>query len=221
VKKISSHAGEYQHIKKTYYCACVCNHAENEQGSAIIIALMLLVIMTVIGLMASENVVTENFIIRNEAIYRQNVSMVEAALMEGFQWFMQRQPDDPNIVDVNNSALSWVNSKDDTWAANTWYTADVGFRILSGSNSLDVNTSQTLADRGETSAGNLRASFIGWDLVPLPDGGSESLAVGANIPVWRRGRIVAEYASRNAGGGDNGYGMLRMETGLKRRIVIN
>jgi len=221
VRKLSPHAGEYQHIEKIHHDAGVPNHAENEHGSAIIIALMLLVTMTVIALMASETVVTENFIIRNEAIYRQNINMVEAALMEGFQLFMQRLPDDPDIVDVNNSILPWVNSKDDNWAANTWYAPDSATRILTAANALDITTSQTLTDRGETVAGNLRASFIGWEMVPLPGGGSESLAVGANIPVWRRGRIVAEYVSRDGGGADNGYGMLRMETGLKRRIVIN
>lgn len=197
------------------------NPVNNQDGSIILVAMMVLVIMTVIGLMSSSTVVTENFIIRNEAIHRQNMNMVEAAMMEQLQQFMQLQPNNPNIVDVNTSGLAWINNIKDAWAANTWYAGDSSARILDVANSIDINTSQNLADRGEAAAGNLRAAFVGWDIVQLPEGGSESLGVGANKAVWRRGRLLAEYVSRNAGGEDHGYGMLRMEIGVKRRIVIN
>lgn len=40
--------------------------------------------------------------------------MVEAALMEGLQRFMQLLPDNPNIVNVDASALPWINNMDDT-----------------------------------------------------------------------------------------------------------
>lgn len=193
----------------------------NQEGSIIIIALMVLVVMTVIGLMSSRTVVTENFIIRNQGIYKQNVNMVEAAIMEGLQRFMQLAPDDQDIVDVDASGLAWVNNMKDAWAATEWYTQDTSDRILDAGNSLDINTAQTLADRGEAAAGNLRTAFVGWDIVALPGGGSESLGVGSNDPVWRVGRLIGEYVSRTGGGADHGYGMLRMEIGIKRRIVIN
>jgi hypothetical protein len=35
----------------------------------------------VIGIMAADITITENFIIRNVAIYKQNVCMVESAIM--------------------------------------------------------------------------------------------------------------------------------------------
>jgi hypothetical protein len=36
-------------------------------------------------------------------------------------------------------------------------------------------------------------------------------------PIWRQGRILAEYVSADAGGKDNGFGMLREEMGIKRQ----
>lgn len=193
----------------------------NQEGSIIIIALMALVIMTVIGLMSSQTVVTENFIIRNQGIYKQNINMVEAALMEGLQLFMELEADDPDIVDVNTSGLAWINNMGDAWAAFDWYTQDSSDRILDAGNSLAINTPQILGDRGEAAAGNLRTAFVGWGIVTLPGGGSESLAVGSNDPVWRQGRLMSEYVSRTGGGADHGYGLLRMEIGVRRKIILN
>ena len=205
------------------------NPIMNQNGSLILIAMMVLVIMTVIGLMSSRTVVTENYIIRNQGIYKQNVNMVESALMEGLQRFMQLAPDDQDIVDVNGSGLAWVNNMDDTWAAVDWYAQNSSALILNAGNSMDFTVitadrsaiAQDLTNRGEAATGNLRVAFVGWDIVTVPGGGSESLGVGSNDPVWREGRIIGEYASRTAGGADHGYGMLRMEIGVKRRIVIN
>jgi len=195
--------------------------ASNQDGSIIILALMVLVIMTVISLISSSTLVTENFILRNQGIYKQNINMAEAALMEGLQLFMQQPPDSNNIVDVNTSGLAWVNNMNDTWAATDWYAIDSSARILDGTNSMAIATPQNLADRGEAGAGNLRTGFVGWAIVPLPGGGSESLDAASGEPVWRQGRLISEYVSRDAGGIDNGNGMLRMEIGVKRRIVLN
>jgi hypothetical protein len=191
----------------------------NQEGSVIFIALMVLVIMTVVGLMMSQTVVTENFIVRNQGIYKQNIYMTEAALMEGLQRFMQLNADDDDIVDVNNSTLAWINSTHttdfSTDGTGLWYMPDSSTRILDAGNSLPITTSQTLGDRGEAASGNLRTGFVGWLPVTMPGGGSESLAVGANKPVWRQGRLLAEYVS-NAGGG-----MMRMEIGVRRKIILN
>jgi Tfp pilus assembly protein PilX len=196
------------------------NPANNQDGSVIIIALMVLAIMTIISLMLSGSVVTENFIIRNQGIYKQNVNMTEAAMMEGFQRFMQIRPDSNNIVDVDNSGLVWVNNMHDGWASTDWYALNSSTPILDDTNSLEIDSAQNLADRGEAATGNLRCAFVGWQTVALPGGGSESLGIGSNKPVWREGRFLSEYISRS-GGAYHGYGMLRMEIGVKRRIVIN
>lgn len=196
------------------------NPVSNQNGSIILIAMMVLVIMTVIGLMSSQTVVTENLIIRNQGIYKKNVNMVEAAIMESLQRFMQLDPDDQDMVNVNASSYAWVNNMNDAWAAVDWYTPDTSALILNAGNSMAIATPADLVLREEAATGNLRTAFVGWDVVALPGGGSESLGIGSNDPVWREGRIIGEYASR-AGGADHGFGMLRMEIGVKRRIVIN
>lgn len=197
------------------------NPAANRKGSIILIAVMILAILTVIALISSESMVTENFIIRNEAIYHQNLNMAEAATMEGLQRFMQIAPDNSDIVDVKATNLPWINDIHSSMAAIDWYAVNSSQRILDAANSIPISTAKNLADRGEAASGNLRCAFVGWETVALPGGGSESLGVGANKPVWREGRLLSEYESFGGGGADHGYGMVRMEIGIKRRIVIN
>lgn len=188
----------------------------NQNGSMIVIALMILVTITIIGLVSSDSVVTEQFILRNQGIYKQNVNMVEGVIMEGLQFFMQRPPDDQNIIDIAGSNI--INDIKSPLATNTWYAIDPPARILTaGINLIPIAVvPQTLTDRGENLANNLTAAFVGWNIVNLPGGGSESLGVGVNKPIWRQGRLMAEYLSTN-----NRYGVLRMEIGVKRRLVPN
>jgi hypothetical protein len=194
---------------------------QNEKGSIIIIALMILVTMTAIAVMSSRTVVTENFIIRNQAIQRQNISMVEAALIEYLQRFMHLENDDPDLVNVNTSSLTWINSKNDTWADIDWFTPGSSDRILDTSNSVGI-VPQLLTDRGEShddtlGTANLRVAFAGWQ--PVTGG---SLGTGSSQdPVWREGRLMSEYVSLNASGDYHSYGMLRMEIGVRRRLVVN
>ena len=54
----------------------------NEEGSAIVIALIILVLLTMIGITATDNTVFELEIVRNEAIYRQNFYKAESAIIE-------------------------------------------------------------------------------------------------------------------------------------------
>ena len=185
----------------------------------ILVALMALVIMTVIGLISSNTVVTENFIIRNQGIYKSNVNMLEAAIMEGLQLFMQIPVDNQNLVDVNASANDFLNDINANWAAVNWYASNSSARILNPAAALDITTPQALIDRGEAGGGNLLVAFVGWETISLPGGGSVSLLTGASVPpVIKKGRIIGEYISRNAGGADNGYGMLRMEIGVLRYV---
>lgn len=185
----------------------------------ILVALMALVIMTVIGLISSNTVVTENFITRNQGIYKINVNMVEAAIMEGFQEFMQRPVDDPALVDVDSVTNDYINDIKDPWAANTWYATDSSARVLVPATALDITTPQALIDRGEAGGGNLLVSFVGWEtVIPRSEGGSASLKGGSTAgAIVRQGRILGEYASR-ADGADNGFGMMRMEIGVQRYV---
>jgi hypothetical protein len=191
----------------------------NQDGSVIVLVLMVLVIMTVIGLVSSDTLVTENFIVRNEGIHKQNVSLVESALIQGLQEYMQIDDSDPANFDPDASSTDWINdrnntaSSDNEYLINTiWYQTTFTQRCLNANNSR-VSSSLSmplLTERGENGNGNLRYAMVGWQVVP-----GESVKLGK--PIWRQGRILAEYVSADAGGKDNGFGMLREEMGIKRK----
>lgn len=194
------------------------------------IALMILVIMTIIGVMSSDTVITENFIIRNTGIHKQNASLVEAAVMEGLQEIIQISDNDPADFDVNADPSDWLNNKNDAWITNDadgdkipdWYDNDSA-RMLNANNSEGATDPGLLTTRGENGLDNLRYAMVGWDSYTSPSGGGASLVVsgpGAKL-VWRTGRILAEYVSLDGDGDNNGFATMRMEIGFMRKIRTN
>lgn len=195
---------------------------DNDRGSVMVLTLMIMAVMMVIVIASTDTVVTENFIIRNVGIHKENVNLVESALMEGLQAFMQVPDDDPNNFAPNASATDWINDRTDAWFDTTWYDANDVQTILNANNSrvsrtvAGASVLATMAARGEAANGNLRYAVVGWAPVSYGTGGSESLVV-AGKPVWHGGRITGEYVSVDAGGLDNGNGSLRMELGVRRQ----
>ena len=192
------------------------NHQmDNQNGSVTVLVLMVLTIMTVIGIVSSDSLVTENFIIRNVGIYKQNVNLVDSALMLGYQQFMQINGNFPGFFNVDASLTDWLNNRnnnapvDNEFLINTrWYEDTFSQRCLNANNSLADNSLPLLTTRGENGLGNLRYAIVGWQSIG-------SLVMGQ--PNWHVGRMMAEYVSADAGGNDNGFGMLRQEIGLRRR----
>lgn len=62
---------------------CIANPVSNENGSVIVIALLILVAMTLGGVTATQRSMTESFTVRNTAIHKQNLQFAEMAAMEG------------------------------------------------------------------------------------------------------------------------------------------
>ena len=56
-----------------------------EEGSVIVMALIVLVALTMIGIISTDNTVVELQIVRNETIYRQNFYKAESAVIDGAQ----------------------------------------------------------------------------------------------------------------------------------------
>ena len=108
-----------------------CGHSE--EGSIIVVALMVLAIISVIGVMATETVVTENYIIRNVAIHKQNINLAEGAIMEGIQ--TARMLDPVSQMNPNSSSTDWINSDEDTWTQEDWYD-NCAIRLLDANNSI-------------------------------------------------------------------------------------
>ena len=194
----------------------------NQDGSVIVMVLMILAIMTVIGIVSSNTVITENYMVRNMGIRKQNVSLVESALMQGLQEFMQLDNSNPN--NFNPALNTWINDRTITTAGapealiNTiWYQNTFTQPCLAANNSRSNANLPLLATRGEGPAINLRYAVVGWQPVNLgTTGGSTSLVVGTGA-VWREGRILAEYVSMDGVGNGNGFGLIRQELGVKQQ----
>lgn len=200
-----------------------------QDGSIILIVLMLLTLMSVVGISSTNTTVTENLIVRNSAIRKQNLHMVDAVAMEAYQIVMDAaaydNPYDPDeffslqddLYNADISNLDWFHDIK-TWESDgnqaKWYDTAAWGRILTAANSeapQSILNMDVLTDRGEpTNAANspIRYAFAGWETVP---GGGES--IGVNKPgseVIEIGHIFVEYVSAR-------FGIMRLVVGLKTR----
>jgi len=171
----------------------------NEKGSVIVIALIILAIMTIAGISATNNSVTESYIIRNTALYQQNLQLAELAASEGLRWILNQT--NAGLLDPTRPN-DWLNPED-TWDDDP---DDV---VLDGTNSaiplaVTNDAITTINDRGEKALNPLRYYFVGWNVVP-----NNSMKIGQ--PIWRQGKIVAIYNSAK-------YGQSRIEVGVKKKF---
>jgi hypothetical protein len=118
---------------------------EDQGGSVLLIAMMLLFIMSIIGFYASRTAITESFILRNTAIHNQNIGLVESAAMEIAQRALIDLPEPaaPYLSEISPIRLPYVVSLSDwndaianggTSKRDTWYDTGSGGsgRVLSG-----------------------------------------------------------------------------------------
>lgn len=94
---------------------------KNEEGTVIVVALLILVMLTIIGISGTNTTVTELQIVGNDARYRQNFYRAEGAVMEAAQ--MLENAPVGNLEDRTFTALTWltgrnVNAKDMTVTGN-------------------------------------------------------------------------------------------------------
>lgn len=184
----------------------------DQTGSVIVIALLLMVVMTLVGVTGTDTVITENMIIRNVGLHQQNVNLVEAAVMEGFQDVLVTSSDrlEQTSRGTGVSVLPWKNDID-IWdgsggSLGTEFCDPSTDRVLTSSStafapainwtvpdSIQDGDISILNKRGETGGQNLRIALLGWDRIG-------SLTPGNTIYV---GFLLAEYLSDN-------YGMQRL-----------
>ena len=129
------------------------SNLNNEEGSAIVIALIILVLLTMIGIVSTDNTVIELQIVRNDAIYKQNFYRAESAVVELGQ-----------IMEDNNllASYDWLTNKTaalDMEVVGNWNWAAGGNSQLSNNmdNAADVNnnTAQAAISNGIASGGSL------------------------------------------------------------------
>jgi hypothetical protein len=108
----------------------------NEEGSVLVVALIILVLLTIIGISASDISNIEIQIAGNERIYKRNFYRAEAAAMHGIQLMED--------ADLDLDPLSWLKVDkninqltDDTyWNANSQQSMDAQATYLAGNEQL-------------------------------------------------------------------------------------
>jgi hypothetical protein len=193
---------------------------DNQKGSVILVAIMLLALMTIIAISASKTAVVESMIIRNTAIHKQNISLAEAAALQLAQDALINiaDPANPHLAESSPVREPYIIT-DTLWESSgkkdDWYDfgPTVTGRVLSDPNSSGfpqwieptLSTEMDLIDdvRKDTNA-PLRVALVGWESAP----GSSLKGTKATR---KRARVLAEYMSDD-------YGMTRLELGIEREF---
>ncbi|WP_319585227.1 pilus assembly PilX N-terminal domain-containing protein [uncultured Desulfobulbus sp.] len=66
----------------------------NENGTAIVTALLILMLLTFVALTATDTTVNEKAMVRNEAVFEQNFAQAESAALEGLQKLASKKNDE-------------------------------------------------------------------------------------------------------------------------------
>ncbi|MBS3757467.1 MAG: hypothetical protein KGY61_02280 [Desulfobacterales bacterium] len=176
---------------------------EDQSGSVIVVALLLLVVMTLVGVTATDTVVTEDLIIRNVGLHQQNVNLVTAGAMEGFQEILTAPGAELQQINEGGAGgsgiLSWSNAMS-TWDGsgnldedfcnpNTDQQLDssINWKVPESIQDGDITLINT---RGETASDPLRIALIGWDVVGTLKTGGQKIYTGV---------LLSEYLSDKHG----------------------
>jgi hypothetical protein len=96
---------------------------KNKDGNAIVIAMMILVLLTIIGTTATRNTTVELQIVRNDIVHRDHLYRADSASMEGVQWLSSAPVDDlldySNIDELNQTAID-MTALDLNDGTNLW-----------------------------------------------------------------------------------------------------
>ena len=174
--------------------------ADNQTGSAMVIALMVLLLLTLAGIAATNLAVTESFIVRNSGIHKQNLQLAEMAALEGLREILTRNGAEELIAGAA-LAPDWIRDRN-LWNNNpTLNLAGVDSFPLTVVNSAAAQQqSDTLVVRGEAGDEPLRYYFVGWRDMP-----GASLKMTAAM--WRQGRVISVYDSDR-------FGLASVEVGV-------
>ena len=131
---------------------------KNEEGSAIVVALLILMVLTIIGISSSNTTMVELKIVRNDGIYKQNLYLAEAAAQEAVQRIWNISRTDPLLLEKRSP--EWLNDVAAIDMTNTANWDDDGednddTALVS---SLDADASLAVEDVGIASGGSLDIS---------------------------------------------------------------
>ena len=157
------------------------NVVNNQNGSTIVIAMLVLAVLTILGISSINTSTIELQIVRNERIYQQNFYMAEAAALEGLE--LLESATESELDDKTYVSFIWLKKVDsnldmgdvDNWdtttnAAVSAVSSDARYAIVEESvalkSSLDMTAASQLYDyvaRGQSASDNGRVMIeIGY-----------------------------------------------------------
>ncbi len=126
------------------------NHMDNENGSAIVLALIILAVLTIIGISASTTSNIELQIVRNERIMQQTFYTAEASVYEGAQRIEQETNPEKELI-ANTTAYNWLNDNTvDFRTPANWQ--DFGLASVNVNDNCDMSVADNQADPNDPSA---------------------------------------------------------------------
>ena len=125
---------------------------KNEQGSAIIVAMLVLLLMTIIGVAATQNSIMELTIVRNDLLYKDQLLNAEGAAMEAVQFIDNAS--DTNLQDVTLTAglsttdiiLTALNLNDGEWGMSALDDKQIAGAAITGYRIVDKTGPVMLID---------------------------------------------------------------------------
>jgi hypothetical protein len=173
----------------------------NENGTAIVAALLILLLLTIVALTATDTTVNEKAMVRSEAIFEQNFSLAESASLEGVQKLDNKgndQVDELLVAEITVASDNYALLLESDSAATQEILA-----LLDTNNDGVIDSNDTL-EVSELNAETFRAAV----LLPIDSGDSISVTAASS-------RL---YTYNSFGISEHRNGKVMVRVGYKRRI---
>ena len=128
----------------------IINPINNENGSAIVLALVILAVLTIIGISASTTSTVELKIVRNEKIHTQNFYYAEAGVYEGAQRIEQESNPEVQLI-AATTGYDWLNDN-----AVDFSTSAAWLNLGPASGNVNDNSDPSLIDPNASFATNFK-----------------------------------------------------------------
>lgn len=185
---------------------------ENENGTAIVAALLILLLLTFVAITATDTTVNEKAMIRSESIFEQTFSLAESAALEGLQKLASVDNDD--VEDLLAKRLSGSSANKNLLIESDNDDTEDTFEILDANSDNIIDKNDFYSPGSNPDGPSFEKSVLGDEtfrtamLLPIANGDSLSLTT-ANSRLYR----YNTYGLSEANGGKS-----LILIGYKRRI---
>jgi Tfp pilus assembly protein PilX len=137
------------------------NALKNEEGSIIVLSLLVLVILSIVGFSASRTSTTEKQIIHNDAVYQQNFYLAESGATHAAQLLSNLM----NKTALKKKVPTWLNAIADvdtdgdntiddisTWFASSGANQTANFSSITADNSVEFSVVDAGVAAGSSTA---------------------------------------------------------------------